>query len=193
MPLALPAVPSRGDSVCRTQPPPPCGPAPPSLTQKAAGGGWRVQPGLQMWAVSDPRPLIHVGGEQPPLESALLAGGGAGRVKKGAASLWSGRGPTRGQTGHPCGFSSPWASYKVTVKSSRSSQEALGQGCPSCEATDSSLLSVPQFPHLSTRAFQNRHLPRLGTRNIELPGVVPFCIEEGISLGSGFHSWPFNQ
>lgn len=113
-----------------THPPPLHRPAPPSLTQKAAGAAWPPDVGCEC----PPTPCIHVEGEPPPLESAFLMGqAGKWGIRKGAARLRVGGDPTRGQPGHPCDFGSPWASYKVMVKSSCSGQAALGQGRQSCE------------------------------------------------------------
>lgn len=82
-------------------------------------------PGLQMWAVCDPHPHIHVWGELLPPESALPMGqAGSGKEQPGSGV---GGNPTRG---HPCGFSSLWALYKVVVKSSFSSQAAWTRGIP---------------------------------------------------------------
>ena len=60
--------------------------------------------------MSDPHPLMHVVGELPPPELALLAGVGVvGRVRKGAARLWGGRGPYTWPAWPPLQLQLPWA------------------------------------------------------------------------------------
>lgn len=67
----------------------------------------------------------------------------------------------------------PWVLRKVTVKSS--TQVALGRGTCALRA-QAAVFSAPQFPRLSTWAFQNRHLPGLGA-------LAPGTEQPGMALG----------
>lgn len=83
-PLALPA-PSQGGCVHHTRPPPPSGPTPPSVTQKAAGVAWPPHVGCER----PPPPMSTCGVSRLPLNQPSQRGG-QGHEGSSQAPGWEG-------------------------------------------------------------------------------------------------------